>query len=295
MPSSPTTAKLLVLDGEVDQDAVALGGPVHAECAEHLPGPRERRRSAPEQQRRGTRRSRCTRISADVRASAALDRLSDRIEIGRAQESPRPPRMTCAITSSRSRRRRRSCRRPRRTATAGPPPPHAAAAPTAPEPATTTDERPAAAAGGVAGAGARRPRPSASCSDERHDDAEEQHVESRARSRDAPSRALGPALQLGGRRAAARSARRPRSPRPRAPPRSAARGSAARSRSRMIWPATASGIIGLEPVADLEPQLAVLRRTDEQDHAVVEALLADAPLLDEADRDSPPGSRPRAT
>ena len=45
----------------------------------------------------------------------------------------------------------------------------------------------------------------------------------------------------------------------------------------MIWLDSASVMIAFEPVADLDPHLALLVRRDDQDDAVIRALLADTP------------------
>src|SRR5262245_63994835 len=78
-----------LLDRDVDQDAVSLGSPVHAQTPEHVLRPRERVVAAPEQPPGHA----ALQMHADLRRRPRLgrpDRAGDRVEIGLAQEPLRP-------------------------------------------------------------------------------------------------------------------------------------------------------------------------------------------------------------
>ena len=78
-----------LLDRQVDQHAVALGGAVHAEPVEHVPGSRERVRRAPEE----TPGHAALEVHADLARRARFgfrDRARDRIEVVLVEELPCP-------------------------------------------------------------------------------------------------------------------------------------------------------------------------------------------------------------
>ena len=82
-----------VLDGEVDQHAVALGGPVHAEAPEHVAGSRHDVRRAAEHE---PPRHAALEMHPDLRGGprlGGLDRARDRVEVRLAQKLPGPARM----------------------------------------------------------------------------------------------------------------------------------------------------------------------------------------------------------
>src|SRR2546427_105388 len=82
-----------LLDREVDQHAVALGRPVHAEPPEDVAGSRQGVGSAAEQPPRHA----TLEMHPDLRRRArlgGLDRPGDRVEVGLAEERPGPPRMS---------------------------------------------------------------------------------------------------------------------------------------------------------------------------------------------------------
>src|SRR3989441_7404908 len=79
-----------LLDREVDQHAVALGRPVHAETTEDVAGSRQGVGSAAEQ----TPRHAALEMHPDLRRRArlgGLDRPGDRVQVRLAEERPGPP------------------------------------------------------------------------------------------------------------------------------------------------------------------------------------------------------------
>src|SRR5262249_26316729 len=80
-------------DRDVDQDAVSIGRPVHAQTPEHLPRPREHVVAATEEPPGHTP----LQMHSDLCRRARLgrpDRAGDHVEIGLAQEPPRPRGMS---------------------------------------------------------------------------------------------------------------------------------------------------------------------------------------------------------
>src|SRR5881296_1243962 len=224
--------------------------------------------------RRGSRRSRCTRISADVRVSAALiasliasksgSPRNRRVHLGRfAMALPAP---ACATATRRA---------PTTRETAAPAP----AAPAAPKD-RTRRVPPAAAPGGVA-ATLTRGLEGDPADRERREPEEEERVEIGglfALALPTPS-ALDPTPWLTRRRPARRDSRvdcvrRGLEPGGVAPVSEARRDDLADD--------LAGGCVGhdrLEPVTDLEAQLPILDE-DHEEHAVVEPLLAESPLVE---------------
>src|SRR5947209_5397018 len=221
-----------------------------------------------------TRRSTCTRISAEVprsasRTAAAMASRSASVNTRRAQPGWRP-----SITSLRSRRRRRSCRRRPRTLR------RPAAAPRAATTTAAPDDRrlraPAAAVDGVAaplGVPDRRQH--------RHGEDAEDQAQERDRRGAEPRRGTA----SGGLRR--RPAADPREHRVHRGVEAGGVALLAEARRDRVADDRGRHDVGdhrLEAVADLDPQLALLQEDDEHD-AVVDALAADLPLFGEADGD----------
>src|SRR5262245_2886792 len=252
----------------------------------------------PSRSRRGTRRSRCTRISAEVRDSAAL--IARVIASKSASLRSRWVQLGCfAITNLASRSPVLSpSPAPTRAAAAGTaaaarePTVTASTAAKAPAPAEAAASPPSAipaAAGLCPAPPARRVAalvrgfPREPTDGHRHEREQDEQVEVGAPALLASLRRLGQAPELLGGRArldALEHGDRRRLEPGRVLPLAEAGHDHVADDLRGLG----VGQRALEPVADLDPQLSVLDEDDEED-AVVELLLAQAPLLEEAVRD----------
>src|SRR5205085_1389147 len=84
--------ELAILDAEIDQDAVPVGGEMHAEMGEDLVGAAERVRALT-----GPSVDATLEVDPDLRGGRRLrppDRLGDRLEVSLAEQPLRPARMT---------------------------------------------------------------------------------------------------------------------------------------------------------------------------------------------------------